>query len=114
MAELLIQRGADLGSRDNDSRTPLHIAALQGHLETVKLLLECGADRNIRDDENKTPLDLASDNDKLDVANFLSRSAIALRKKLTQMRHHISPQNLHPDVAPSPQPRKRKCGILRR
>ena len=103
MAELLIRRGADLGSRNNDSWTPLHLAALWGHFETVKLLLECGADRNIRDDKNKTPSDLASDNNKLDVANFLSRSAIALEEEVRPNASSPSPQHLRPDVAWSPQ-----------
>ena len=106
VAELLIQHGADLDSRDNKSRTPLHKAALRGHFETVKLLLECGADRNICDAKNKTPLDLAYDNDKFDIANFLSRSTIALEEDIDPNASSLDPQNLRPDIARSPQPRR--------
>ena len=63
-----------MASRNNNGCTPLHSAALQGHLEIVALLLKCGADRNIRNLDDKTPLDLASENGKHEVANVLSRS----------------------------------------
>ena len=84
------KRGADLDSRDNDSWTPFHLAALRGHLETVKLPIECGADRNIRDDENKTaylwiwPPTMTDS-----IANFLSRSTLLWfwKKRSIQLRH---------------------------
>ena len=106
VAELLIQRGADLGSRDDESWTPLHVAAQRGHLDTVKLLLERGADHTIHNDKNKTPLDLAYDNDKFDVANFLSRSAITLEEDIDPNASSLNPQNLRPDIARLPQPRR--------
>jgi hypothetical protein len=51
---------------------PLHSAARNGHLDTVKFLLESGTDFDTLSDDKKTPLDLAFDNGKPEVANFLS------------------------------------------
>ena len=101
------KRGADLDSRDNDSWTPFHLAALRGHLETVKLLIECGADRNIRDDENKTaylwiwPPTMTDS-----IANFLYRSTMVLEEEVNTITSSISSQSQHPDVARPPQPRR--------
>ena len=42
--------------RDLEGRTPLHIAAWQGHTSMVELLLRYGADVNAVDREQRTPL----------------------------------------------------------
>lgn len=42
--------------RDLEGRTPLHIAAWQGHASMVELLLRYGADVNAVDREQRTPL----------------------------------------------------------
>lgn len=42
--------------------TPLHIAALRGHIDIVKDLLEKGASVDITDEAGKTPLDRAANN----------------------------------------------------
>lgn len=46
--------------RDLEGRTPLHIAAWQGHTGTVELLLRHGADVNATDREQRTPLQSAA------------------------------------------------------
>jgi hypothetical protein len=38
--------------------TPLHWAAMRGHVEIVNLLLQRGADRAIRNKQDKLPIDL--------------------------------------------------------
>ena len=110
IVELLIQQGADVGSHGDDgwtpshmaSQSPLHLAALEGSLDTVKYLPGCGADRrDIRDDNNRTPLDLASDNEKLDVTNFLSRSAVTHDEEANPTMLSIIPQNQRLDVVQS-------------
>jgi glutaminase len=42
---------------DYDGRTPLHLAASEGHMEVVKLLLEKGAPVNAKDRWGGTPLE---------------------------------------------------------
>ena len=43
MVKLLLEKGAELETKDNDGRTPLSWAAEKGHEAVVKLLLEKGA-----------------------------------------------------------------------
>lgn len=55
--------------------TGLHWAAMNGHLDVVKLLIEQGASPALANDKNYIPLDLASFNDKVEVVDyFLAQS----------------------------------------
>jgi ankyrin repeat protein len=40
MAQLLVQRGADVTKEDGEQNTPLHVAAPLGHAECVKVCVE--------------------------------------------------------------------------
>ena len=53
---LLAELGADFNFKDKRGRTPLAVAAADGHLETVLLLLNAGADPNIVDNHGYAPL----------------------------------------------------------
>jgi len=52
----LLSKGADVNSRDNDGRTPLHLAYLSGHVQVAELLLSKGADVNSKDNDGRTPI----------------------------------------------------------
>lgn len=70
---LLIQRGADLNAKDEDSDTPLHYAVMAGDIEVdevplvkfehtnmlyvAKTLIEQGANVNMKNQNNETPFD---------------------------------------------------------
>ena len=70
-AMLLLQRGADLGSRDFVNRTPLHIASYRGHAEIVSLLIYYGANPNAETNNRETPLFLASKYGRQNAARLL-------------------------------------------
>ena len=60
IAQVLLEHGADVTSRDDTHSTPLHLAASNPDLEIVRLLIKHGADVNARNRNNFTPLHLAS------------------------------------------------------
>jgi len=60
VAELLLERGADVNAADTLFNTPLHLAALVDNQEVVKLLIERGADVNARNNRGWTPLHIAA------------------------------------------------------
>jgi ankyrin repeat protein len=59
VAMLLLERGADIGCLDSQSRTPLHIAC-RGCTDVVSALIDRGVDLNAEDDSRETPLHVAS------------------------------------------------------
>ncbi len=56
----LLDADADPNARDRSDGTPLHYAAMEGHVEVAKALLDRGADPNARDFLGFTPLHYAS------------------------------------------------------
>lgn len=52
-------------------RTALHLAAFQGHLDTVKLLVDRGSSLSKRDQTGRTPFYFACSNGHLETARFL-------------------------------------------
>jgi ankyrin repeat protein len=66
---------ADVNARDRwYGRTPLMIAAAEGHLDAVRLLIEAGSDLNLADAEGSTALSLARSYGHLDVAAVLEEA----------------------------------------
>lgn len=60
MALELIKRGADINFQDRDFLTPLHIACLNNHVETVEMLIGLGANTKAKDRYGRTPLQFLS------------------------------------------------------
>jgi ankyrin repeat protein len=58
-AQLLLDAGADVNSREANGRTALHAAAQQGYNDVVKLLVGRGADLAAADKDGAKPIDAA-------------------------------------------------------
>jgi ankyrin repeat protein len=53
-------RSGGLEAKDDEGRTPLHIAVIYGQLENASQLLNAGANIDARDNDQQTPLSLAA------------------------------------------------------
>jgi hypothetical protein len=67
----LLEKGTSPKVRDAQGRTPLHLAAANGHQAAAGELLRFGADVNALDNFGKTPLDLATAAGHTATAKFL-------------------------------------------
>lgn len=68
----LINKGANVNERDEDGRTPLHLAT-EKNLEMVQFLVDHGAEINAKDNDGVTPFLLAEANDKPGVVSYLAK-----------------------------------------
>ena len=68
---LLIGRGAHVESRDAGGMRPLHFAAKNGAIETIKILLDAKAEVDSRSNLGQTPLHMASVHMKMEAVNLL-------------------------------------------
>ncbi|KAN0107098.1 Ankyrin repeat-containing domain protein [Russula decolorans] len=59
VAQLLLDRGADINARDNNDWTALHTAAVDGYIEVIRVLLEHGANVGAENKQGETPFTLA-------------------------------------------------------
>jgi hypothetical protein len=59
VGQCLLDRGANINSRDSDCHTPLIHAVFQGHIEFARMLLERGAAIDAQDDIGQTALHFA-------------------------------------------------------
>ncbi len=67
---------ADLNMRDNNGRTPLHVAAFQGHTATAQALIAAGADPNLLDHQRYDAVTIVAVRD-----DVPTRSPTRLRRK---------------------------------
>ena len=68
---LLIDASADVSTKDNALRTPLHYAAKRGDYPGAKALLDAGADTAATDKNGRTPADYAAAQGYDDLAELL-------------------------------------------
>lgn len=69
--ERLIKMGANLAYSTKEWGTPIHLAALKGLLDIVKLFLKFGVDASLRSDDGYTPLHWATFKGNLELAAVL-------------------------------------------
>jgi ankyrin repeat protein len=69
---LLAVGSIEVNARDRSNRsTPLHLAALMGHVEVVQALIQKGANINAKNKNDRTPLHLAAFKGHVDIVNVL-------------------------------------------
>jgi ankyrin repeat protein len=69
--QFLLDRGADINSRDADNRSPLMLAVIHRRAKVVDLLLTHGADANAADRSGTTPLQAAQSSHQAGIAAAL-------------------------------------------
>jgi ankyrin repeat protein len=84
LARRLLDAGADIASRDQIRRTPLHLAADWGNVPLARLLVGRGADVNALDHEDSTPLHEAYDHPA--VAQFLLKHGVKPDRQTKSLR----------------------------
>ncbi|GAH66201.1 unnamed protein product [marine sediment metagenome] len=82
IAEILIERGANVRAQSDDGRTPLHEAAVRGHRRFTGLLIERGAYLAIRSGRGWTPLHEALYQRSPELAAFLIVSGSDVNAKI--------------------------------
>ncbi|BBM81852.1 glutaminase A [Candidatus Uabimicrobium amorphum] len=77
----MIAKGKSLRGADYDMRTPLHLAACEGHIAIAELLISHGVNINAQDRWGNTPLD--------DAHNHQQKSIITLLRKNNAVRSQV-------------------------
>lgn len=78
IAQLLLESGAEPSASANDSKTPLHLAAMEKNVEMIRLLLRFNADPCAIGGKGGTPLYLAFQNGPFKAAMLLIQKATDL------------------------------------
>jgi ankyrin repeat protein len=73
VAGLLLGAGADVNAPDAGGWCPLHLAAANNNIDSMKTLIAQGADVAAQNKEGKTPLSLAQEKNHREAAVFLRR-----------------------------------------
>ncbi|XP_072545849.1 uncharacterized protein [Salminus brasiliensis] len=84
---LLLEKGADVNSRDENGRTALSLACELGHLDAVKILVQFNADPEVTDSWGNSALMYAAYGGHSQVLEFLIRAFKRFGLKLDHTNH---------------------------
>lgn len=70
IAQLLINRGADIDAFDQNDNTPLHLAALYDNRDMVELLLNNGANKSLENLDSRFPFEMTEDKELSDYIRY--------------------------------------------
>ena len=79
VCRVLIDAGADIETKDEKGRSPLHCACKRGALDVVKMLIEAGARLATKDENERSPLHYACESGALDVVKMLLEAGAGVR-----------------------------------
>jgi ankyrin repeat protein len=71
VAQLLLDRGADVNAQNSSNCASILLALVFGHLDIAQILLDCGADANAQNKNNLTPLHASAKGGHSQVAQLL-------------------------------------------
>ena len=75
MVELLVQKGADRTAADDKGRTPIHVAARAGDVQSLAILVKNPEDLNLRDKQGRSALHLAAQSGDAGTVLFVLQNA---------------------------------------
>lgn len=84
VCEVLLERGAQVDSLDDDNNTPLHYAAASGSVAAVRVLLRSGADVHAAQAQGLTPAHWAAHKGHTDVLDLLLSYGAPLGARATE------------------------------
>jgi ankyrin repeat protein len=89
LVDVLLEHGADVDPVEfGNSATPLHWAALAGHINAAERLIAAGANLDARTDFGDTPLIVALENENVGVGRILIEAGADI---LAENKHELSP-----------------------
>jgi len=96
-----IAAGSDVNARGSDEKTPVHHAAINGHIEALTLLIGAGGDVNAGDKDEKTPVHHAAVNGHVEALTLLIEAGgdVNAGDKSEHSVVMMAIQNGHPEVA---------------
>jgi ankyrin repeat protein len=101
IAELLIEKGANINQKVWSGNTPLHCASLYGHKEIVELLIANGATFDEENEIGETPLHFASAKGHKDIVKLLIENGANINQEneISETPLHWASENGHNDIA---------------
>jgi len=77
MVEFLCHNGADIHAKTcKENQTPMHYAAKNDAINSLKMLMNLNADPNSRDFKNRTPLQVAAELDRSETTKYLIEQGV--------------------------------------
>jgi len=100
LAQLLIEKGADVNTMNNWRDTPLHRACEQGFVEMTQLLMDNGADPLLQDNRNRRAYELARYRLDREIMKIFREDKLANPQKYKYTKLHHQPKIDQPPVYP--------------